>query len=85
MSNKISTVETSTSSEAVEQGLKLAESGSKKDAGKNVQQNMVEGSRKENKTLEKDIRKNGKTEPPLTAKNRKKRKFPSREEISRAR
>lgn len=85
MSNKISTVETSTPSEAVEQGHKLAESASKKDAGKNVQQNMVEGGGKENKTLEKDIRKNGKTESPLTAKNRKKRKFPSREEISRAR
>ncbi|KAF3453287.1 hypothetical protein FNV43_RR03727 [Rhamnella rubrinervis] len=85
MSNKIPTVESASPSETIEQGLELGESGGGKDAGKNIQQNLVEGNRKGKMVLQKDIRENGKNESPSTANNRKKRKFPSREEISRAR
>lgn len=85
MSNKIPSVESAAPSETIEQGLELGESGGEKDVGKNVEKNLVEGTRKEKKVLHKDIRKNGNNESPSTANNRKKRKFPSREEISRAR
>lgn len=84
MSNAKPTMESSTPSET-EQGLELGENGSKEDVGENVQQHLGEGTRKENKGFMKDIAENGKKESTFSPIKRNKRKFPSREEISRAR
>ena len=95
MSNSKPAVESSTPSETVEQGLKPSENGNEEAAVKDKQnlsnikgiaRQENKGARKENNVLKKDVTENGKKESssPANPKGRK-RKFPSREEISKAR
>ncbi|PON86306.1 RNA (C5-cytosine) methyltransferase, NOP [Trema orientale] len=95
MSNKIPTVESSTPAETVEQGLNPTENGSEEAEGKDVKQNLNDikgarqvkkGAKRENKkVIKKDITENGNKESSSPANKGRKRKFPSREEISKAR
>ncbi|KAM3696101.1 hypothetical protein ACB098_06G013300 [Castanea mollissima] len=72
--------ETSEPSETVEQGSMTNESGS----GENTEE-LMDGTTTENKVLKNGSIENGKKETLAFSKNRKKRKFPSREVISKER
>lgn len=96
MSNSKPNAESSTPSETVEQGLQPSENDTEEEAGKSVRHNLNDangakqenkGTRKENKNKgsKTDVIENGKKESPSPANKGKKRKFPSREEISKAR
>ncbi|PON40111.1 RNA (C5-cytosine) methyltransferase, NOP [Parasponia andersonii] len=95
MSNKIPTVESSIPAETVEQGLNPTENGSEEAEGKDVKQNLNDikvtrqvkkGAKKENKKILKKVNtENGNKESSSPAIKGRKRKFPSREEISKAR
>lgn len=79
------TAESSTPSETVEEDIKpTSENGieEEEEAGKKVKQNVR---KKENKAVKKYVQENGTNDSPSPAKKQKKRKFPSREEISKAR
>ncbi|XP_030930004.1 25S rRNA (cytosine-C(5))-methyltransferase nop2 isoform X1 [Quercus lobata] len=80
MSNSKPAPETSEPTETVEQGSMINESGS----GENAEESM-DGTTTENKVLKNGFIKNGKKETPASSQNRKKRKFPSREVISKER
>ena len=80
MSNSKPAPEISEPTETVEQGSMTNESGS----GENAEE-LMDGTTTENKVLKNGFIKNGKKETPASSKNRKKRKFPSREVISKER
>ncbi|XP_050246376.1 26S rRNA (cytosine-C(5))-methyltransferase NOP2B-like isoform X2 [Quercus robur] len=84
MSNSKPAPETSEPTETVEQGSMINESGS----GENDEE-LMDGTTTENKVLKNGFIKNGKKETPASSQNssqnRKKRKFPSREVISKER
>jgi len=84
MSNSKPAPETSEPTETVEQGSMINESGS----GENAEE-LMDGTTTENKVLKNGFIKNGKKETPASSQNssqnRKKRKFPSREVISKER
>ncbi|XP_024032382.1 uncharacterized protein LOC112094912 [Morus notabilis] len=84
MSNKAKpTVESSVPSEKVEEGLKPPiENGIEEEAGIKVPQRVT---KKENQVVKKDAKENGTNDSPSSAKKQKRKKFPSREEISKAR
>lgn len=80
MNNSKPAPETSEPSETVEQGSMTNESGS----GENTEE-LMDGTTTENKVLKNGSIENGKKETLAFSKNRKKRKFPSREVISKER
>lgn len=86
MSNKKKTSEAPEDLETVEQASVPGEKEDENKPTEKVKQNgKVVNSSKPGKGLKSDSTENGKAEPRLTARERKKRKYLSKEEISRAR
>ena len=91
MSNTKPVAESSAASETLEEVVKPSEgtmeNGSDEEAQENVQPSSSKGvgARKENKVVKKNITENGKKETQSPPPKRQKRKFPSRDEISKAR